>query len=143
MDAFTWRDDGEARLRACAESLVPDRAGEREAIELELGELVLGRRCDAHLHAEHRGTDPHADESRFRDRGVYDAFVAPLFPEAFGDFVGAVVLRDLFAHEDDVRVSSEFFIKAFAEGFTVGENAGHGKLRNGDGENGGSMKLNH
>jgi hypothetical protein len=33
-------------------------------------------------------------------------------------------LGDFFAHQDDVRVAGEFFIKAFTEGFTVGENDG-------------------
>jgi hypothetical protein len=34
-------------------------------------------------------------------------------------------LGDLFAHQDDIRIAGELLVEAFAEGFTVGDDAGH------------------
>ena len=101
-------------------------------------ELVKGYRMEGPEHqfhygtdAEHGGTDTHANESSLGDGCIDHALVAPLFPKAFGDFVGTIVLSDLLAHQDDIWIAGEFLIKAFTEGFTIGENTGHG-MQNGD-----------
>ncbi len=70
---------------------------------------------------EHGGTDAHADECGFADGRVADAFIAETFPEAFGDFVGAVVFGDFFAEEDDIGIALDFFGEGVAESFAVGD----------------------
>ena len=94
---------------------------------MERPEHQLHDRADA----EHGGTDAHADESSLGNRRVHDTLVTPFRPEAFGHFVGAVVLGHFLAHEDDVFVAGKFFVEAFTERFAVGQDAGH--LRDGDG----------
>ena len=89
--------------------------------QLVKGNGVKGPKHEFHHGADpqHGSTDAHADEAGLGDWGVDDAFVAPLVPEPLGDLVGAVVLSDFLAHEDDVFVASELFVKGFAEGVAV------------------------
>ena len=70
--------------------------------------------------AEHRGADAHADEGGFADRRIDDALVAELFPQALGDLVGAVVLGDFLADEDDVGVALDFLGEGVVQSFAVG-----------------------
>ena len=74
--------------------------------------------------SHHGGPHPESDEAGFADRGVDDAFVAEAFPQALGDFVGAVVFGDFLAHEEDVFVALEFFGEGVVEGLAVGDD-GH------------------
>ncbi len=71
--------------------------------------------------AEHGGTDAHADEGGLADGRVADALISEAFPEAFGDFVGAVVFGDFFAEEDDIGIALDFFGECVAESFAVGD----------------------
>ena len=71
-------------------------------------------------HAQHGGSDAHADEAGLRNRGVHDALVAPLVPEALGDLVGPVVLGHLLTHDDDVVIAGQFLVEPLAQGLPVG-----------------------
>ena len=52
--------------------------------------------------------------------GVSTTRLSPyFFQQAFGDLVGAVVLGDFLAHEDDVGVALDFLGEGLAEGFAV------------------------
>ena len=73
---------------------------------------------------------PEADEAGFADRGVYDTLAAEAFPEALGDFVGAVVFGDFLAHDDDVFIALEFFGEGVVEGLAVGDDGHAGKIFN-------------
>ena len=79
-------------------------------------------------HAEHAGADAHADETGLADRGVHEALVTPLVPEALGHFVGTVVLGDFLSHHHDHGVAGDFFIEGFTDGVAVGDSAGHGRF---------------
>ena len=79
-------------------------------------------------HTEHAGTDSHADEAGLTDRGIHEAFVAPLFPQALRYFVCAVVLGHFFTHDHDHGVAGDFFIKGFTDGVAVGDSAGHSRI---------------
>ncbi len=78
-------------------------------------------------HAEHRGTEAHADETGFADGGVDDAFGAVFGQKAFGDLVRAVELGDFLAHDDDVRVAVQFLGHGVAESFAVSDDGHCGK----------------
>ena len=92
-----------ADLRGVVDDLVAGDGGEAP-------EHQLHHRAQA----EHGGADAHADEAGFGDRRIDDALVAVFFPEALGDFVGAVVLGDFLADEDDVRVALDFLGEGLA-----------------------------
>ena len=59
---------------------------------------MIGRRPD------HRGADADADEAALGDRRVDDPLLAELLQQALRDLVGAVVVADLLAHEEDAIV---------------------------------------
>ena len=72
-------------------------------------------------HAEHGSADAHADETGFGNRGIHHTLVAPLFPQALGDFVGSIILSDFFAHQDNVFIAGQFFIEGLIDGVAVGD----------------------
>ena len=54
-----------------------------------------------------RRTDPGADEPRLRQRGVADPVAAELDVEVPGDAVGAAVVGDVLAHDEDAGVAGQ------------------------------------
>ena len=97
-------------MAGVVDDLVPGDIGEAPEHELHHG-----------TNAEHRGSNAHADEARFADRRIDDAFVAEALPEAFGDFVGSVVAGDFLAHDDDIFIAEDFLGEGVVQGFAVGD----------------------
>ncbi len=56
-------------------------------------------------------------KSVFRNRSVNDSLRAPLRQHPFGYFIGSVIFRNLFAHNEYARISSHFFIHCLAKRF--------------------------
>ena len=73
----------------------------------------IGETPEHQLHhraqTEHRRADTHADKSGFADRRIDHALVTVPLPKTFGDFVGAVVLGDLFSKDEHVLIALNFF----------------------------------
>ena len=67
---------------------------------------------------QHRRADAEAGEARFADRRVDDPPRAEVVEHSFGDFVGAVVLRDFLAHQEDVFVALHLLGHRGAESFS-------------------------
>ena len=61
------------------------------------------------------GADADAGEAVLGDRRVDDPFRAELLQEPLTDLVGALVLGDLFAHQEDVAVAAHLFRHGVAE----------------------------
>ena len=80
-----------------------------------------GHELDDRPQADHGRADAHAGETVLADRRVDD----PLRPEAIeqtlADFVGAVVLRDFFAHEEDIGIALEFFSERFVQRLAISD----------------------
>ncbi len=102
-------------LRRRVDDLVDGQEGEVEGHELDDGPQPRHRRA----HAQPR-------EAELADRRVHDALVAELVEQALGHLVGAVVLGDLLAHEEDVRVPLHLLAERLVEGLAVGH---HGHQR--------------
>ncbi len=60
--------------------------------------------------AGHRSTDSDACKSRFGDRRIDDALVAVFFPETLRYFIGAVILCDLFSHDENTGIALHLLI---------------------------------
>ena len=65
----------------------------------------------------HRRADAEPGEAGLADRRVDDALGAELLEHALADLVGAVVLGDFLAHEEDVLVALHLLGHRLAEGF--------------------------
>ncbi len=80
---------------------------------------TMGRRPD------HRGADADAGEARFGDGRVDDPLVAELVEQALGHLVGALVVADLLAHDEDALVARHLFLDRLADGVAVTDLAHH------------------
>ena len=65
----------------------------------------------------HGGADGHASKPVFGDGGVDDALGTEFVEEALGDFVGALVFGDFFAHQVDCFIAAHFFGHGITERF--------------------------
>ena len=63
---------------------------------------VQGHELDDRPQPDHRRADADAGEAALGDRRVDDALLAELLQQALRHLVGAVVVADLLAHEEDV-----------------------------------------
>ena len=73
--------------------------------------------------ARHGRADADAGESFLRDGGVDDALGAVLLQQALAHLVRAVVLADLFSHEDDRVVALHLLVHGGAQGLAEGDEA--------------------
>ena len=64
-----------------------------------------------------RRADAEAGKAVLGDRRVDDALVAELLQQALADLVGALVLGDLLAHQEDVRVAAHLLGHGVAQRF--------------------------
>src|SRR6185503_1676699 len=87
---------------------------------------------DDGAHADHGGADAEPGESALGDRRVDDAVGAELLEHSLRDLVGAVVLRDLFADEEDRRVASHLLLHRLTQRF-ADLDLGHGYFAAGAG----------
>ena len=69
---------------------------------------------DHRTQARHRGANGQTSEAGFGDRRIDNAFGTELFKQAFSHFVSAVVLRDFFTHDENIRVAFHFFVQRLA-----------------------------
>ena len=99
-----------ADLTRIVDDLIPCHIGEAPEHEFHHG-----------ADAQHGGADTHADEAGFANWSINHALVAEALPEAFGDFVGAVVLSHFFSDDDDIFVTDDFLGEGVIEGFAVGD----------------------
>ena len=79
--------------------------------------------------AKHGSAHTHADEGCFADRGVHDPLVAKSLPETACHFVGPVVLGDLLADEDYVRIAFDFLGKRLVKCFAVFDEGHDSRMR--------------
>ena len=105
-------------VRGAARAAEHDRARELPARHLaDLGGVVdqliggdqrevPGHELDDRPQADHRGADAEAGEAALGDRRVDDALLAELLEHPLRHLVGAVVVADLFAHEEDASSRS-------------------------------------
>ena len=114
-------DDGAAHL--AAGHIEGFGGGVDDVIDRLHGE-VEGHELDDWLESVHGGTDGHAGEAVFGDGGVDDAAGAELVEQALADLVGALVLGDLLAEQEDAVVSAELERHGVAKGFADGGGLG-------------------
>jgi len=99
------------------------RRGVDDLVDRQEGE-VEGHELDDWSEACHRRTDTQSGEAEFADGRVYNPLIPELSQQAFRDLIGAVVLGDLFADQEDVGVAFHLFTESLVEGLAVG-NDGH------------------
>ena len=98
---------------------------------------VEGHELDDRLQAGHRRTDADAGKAMLGDRRIDDALVAEFLQQTLGDLVGALILRDLFAHDEHIRVAPHFLGHGVAQRFADGHRdhlgaGGHFRIGLGD-----------
>ncbi len=88
-----------------------------------VGDLVEGQQQKAHVHAFHDraqpchgGTNSHAREAVFSNRGIEHAQLAVFLVEILGDLVGAAVMADVLPHHTNVSIAGHLFIDGFTQG---------------------------
>ena len=75
---------------------------------------------DDRLQPAHRRTGAEAGETVFGDRRVDDARRAELLEQSLRDLVGALILGNLLAHDEDGRIGAHLLGHGVAEGFADG-----------------------
>src|SRR5688572_33314743 len=63
----------------------------------------------------HRSSDTDSCKSKLGDRGIDNALVPELLPEATGHFIRSIILGHLFAHDEDIFVSNDLFAKRLVQ----------------------------
>ena len=66
----------------------------------------------------HSSTDTDSGKAGFRYRSIYDPFVSVFFPESLCYFVCAVILSNLFAHNEDAGIPRHLFVDCLIDRFT-------------------------
>lgn len=77
---------------------------------------VPGHELDDGLEAVHGGPNGDSRETRLSDGGIDDAVPAVLLEEPFGDFVGALVLANLLAEQENLGIMGKFFVEGQIDG---------------------------
>ena len=91
---------------------------------------VEGHEFDDRLQPGHRRADADAGKAVLGDRRVDDAPRPEFLQQALRDLVGALVLGDLLAHDEDVRVAAHLFGHGVAQRFAHGGRDHFGAGRN-------------
>ena len=93
------------RDRELAARHVPDRRGVvHDLVDAEQAEIDR-HDLDDRLRAAERGADGRADEGRFRERRVANAFLAELGEQPLADGVAAAVPADVLAHQKHALIA--------------------------------------
>ncbi len=112
-------------------------AEDNRAAHLSAGHVErLGRGIDQLVHRLHGEVPRHEFDDRLQpgepradaqarktvlgDRRVDHALDAEFLQQALGDFVGALIFRDLFAHHEDILVAAHLLRHGVAQGFAHG-----------------------
>jgi hypothetical protein len=82
---------------------------------------VPGHHLDDRTEADHRGADADAGEPQLGDGRVDHPLGTELLEESTAHLVGAVVLRDLLAHQEDPVVALHLLAEGVIQGVAVGE----------------------
>src|SRR5262249_26514478 len=83
----------------------------------EIDELHLANRTQAQIaHAASR-----ADDGRFADRRIDDAFPAETLEQSFAGFESAAIDADVFAQQHDSRIALHLFKHRLLDGFKKGD----------------------
>ena len=82
---------------------------------------IPGHELDDRPETDHRRSDADAGKSELGDRSVDDAHRTELVEQSFGNFVGAVVLSDFFAHEKDAVVALQLFAQRLGQRVMIGD----------------------
>ena len=99
------------RDRELAAGHVPDLGGVVHDLVHGQKAEVDGHQLDHGTQAGHGRAHAGADDDRFGQGGVLDAFLPVLLPETLGDGEGAAVGSDVLPHEEDALI----LIQGFAE----------------------------
>ena len=90
---------------------------------------IPGHELDDRAQSGKRRADAKAGKAVLGDRRVDDAFRAELLEEALGHLVGALIFRDLLAHDEDVLVAAHLLGHGVAQRFADGDVHGLGAGR--------------
>ena len=88
---------------------------------------VPGHELDDRPQARHRRADAEAGEAVLGDRRVDDAARAEFLQQALAHLVGALIFRDLLAHQEHVAVAAHLLGHGIAQRLAHGQ--GHGRRR--------------
>ena len=106
---------------------VADAAGVvDDLVEADVGETPE-HEFDHGAETHHGGTHTHAEKGGLADRGIDDSLRSEAIPESLGHLVGAVVLRDLLTHEEDILVAGKLLGEGLVEGLAVSDDGHAGK----------------
>ncbi len=97
-----------AKLRGVADDLV-----ERDKGEVPRHEL------DDRTKPGHRRANADASKAGFRDRSIDHALFSEGREQALAHLVGALIVPNLFAHQEDALVSRHLLHHGFAKSFTI------------------------
>src|SRR5712671_3876721 len=89
-------------------------------IHCEQGE-VYSHQFDYRSEPAHRGADPGADDSQFRNRSIADALFAVHSEQPVGDLKCAAEVADFLAHDEDPIVAIEFLTERLVQCFAIGD----------------------
>ncbi|MCY1300269.1 hypothetical protein D9M70_498300 [compost metagenome] len=81
---------------------------------------VEGHELDDRAKTGHGSADADTGKAMLGDRGVNDATRTEFLQQALGDLVGALVLGDFFAHDENVVAQAHFFGHGVAKRFANG-----------------------
>ena len=88
-----------------------------------------GHEFDDRPKSDHGGAHPQASKTVLTNRGIDDSLRAEALEQTLGNFVSAVVFRDLLAHEEHIGIALEFLGQRFVQRLAIGyfaHFAGHG-----------------
>ncbi len=99
---------------------------------------IPGHEFDDRLQAAKGCADAEAGKAVFGDRRIDDTVGAEFLEQTLTDLVGALILRDLLAHQEDVAVAAHLLGHGVAQGLAHGHGDEFGALGHfGIGERGG------
>src|SRR4029077_10984620 len=78
---------------------------------------VYSHQFDYRSEPAHRGADPGADDSQFRNWSIADALFAVHSEQPVGDLEGAAEVADFLAHDEDALVAIEFLTDGLVQCF--------------------------
>jgi len=98
---------------------VTDLAGIVDDLVVRHGAEAPEHQLDHGSQPEHRGADSHAYEGGFTDWRIDDPLVPEFFPKTPCHLVGAVILGDFFADEDDIGIAFDLLGERLVESISV------------------------
>src|SRR5436190_4866815 len=80
-----------------------------------------GHELDDRAQTYHGGTDSEPGKSILGDGRVDNSFWTEAFEQPLRDFVGTIVLRHFFAHEENIRIAFQFFRQRFVQSLPISD----------------------